>query len=125
MQHYGLDHGRTPCHIGFPSHKDGPDRATTCLALCSERTGSLCAPSTPGESHLPVPGMPPSSAGPWERSRNSLRKEEVRPRCPPGRRRHIVASGIRRRATEKLLASDAPCSLFWLWNTCSRQVLPL
>src|SRR5260370_41304138 len=117
MKHCALVPGRIPCHLGFPSHRDGPDRATTCSALCLERTGSPCAPSTAGESHLLAPGTPPSSAGPSERSRNSLRKQEVLPRCPPETRRRTAASGIRQRAAERPRACDEPCSYFWLWNT--------
>src|SRR6266853_3772699 len=123
MKHCVLVPGRIPCHIGFPSHRDGLDRATTCSALCSERTGSPCAPSTPGESHLPAPGMPPSSAGPSERSRNSRRKQEVLPKCPPETRRHTAASEIRRTARGKLPIFDEPCWWSWLWNTCCRQPL--
>src|SRR6266481_256362 len=123
MQHYAWDHGRPPCHIGFPSHRDGPDRATTCSAWCSERTDCPCAPSTPSESHLRAPGMPPSAAGPSEYSRNSLHKEEVLPRCPPGTRRRTTASGTLRRATEKPQAFGEPCWWSWLWNTCFRQAL--
>src|SRR6266849_2217427 len=125
MKHCALVPGRIPCQIGFPSHRDGLDRATTCLALCSERTGSPCAPSTPCESHLPAPGMPPSSAGPSKRSRNSLRKEEVLPKCPPETRRSTAASEIRRTARAKLPVSGEPCCWFWLWSTCFRQALLL
>src|SRR6267143_3133752 len=125
MKHCALVPGRTPCHIGFPSHRDCPDIATTCSALCSARTGSPCAPSTPGESHLLSPGMPPSSAGPSERSRNSLRKQEVLPKCPPETRRRTAASEIRRTARGKLPVSGEPCWRSSLWNTYFRQALLL
>src|SRR5229473_1241175 len=121
MRHCAQVPGRIPCHIGFPSQRDGPDRPTTCSALCSEPTGSPCAPSTPCESHLLAPGRPPSSAGPSKRSRNSPRKEEVLPRCPPETRTRTAASEIRRIAKEKLPVFGEPCWWSWLWNTCCRQ----
>src|SRR5258708_1630293 len=125
MKHCALLPGRIPCHTKFLSHRDGLDRAAGCSASCSRPTDSLCVPSTLSESSLPVPGMPPSSAGPSGRSDSSLRKVEALPRCPRERRRHRAASEIRRRAKEKLPAFAEPCWLFWLWSTDYRSAVLL
>src|ERR1700720_2793479 len=111
MKHCALVPGRIPCHTESLAHTGDRDRAAKCSASCSIRTDCPCAPSTPGESHLPAPDMPPSSAGPSQRSHSSLRKAEVLPKCPPKTRRRTAASEIRRRAKEKLPAFAEPC---WL-----------
>src|SRR5437899_1915019 len=125
MKHCALLPGRTPCHTGFLSHRDGRDRAAKYSASCSTPTDCLCAPSMLSGWHLPVPDTPPSSAGPSGRSDSTLRRAEALPRCLQERRRHRAASEIRRRAKEKLPAFAEPCWLFWLWSTYYRSALLL